>query len=152
MMPLGTEFLFRLTGTIAAPLEIGVTPAGTRRVVPITEGKFEGPRLRGTLIPGGTDHMLVRPDGVLLPDVRVTLVTDDGDLILMTYGGFRYGPPEVMHRLERREPVEASEYYFRIAPRFETGSDKYGWLNRILAVGTGHRLPAGPIYDVYEIL
>ncbi len=45
-----------------------------------------------------------------------------------------------------------ASYYFRIAPRFETGSDKYGWLNRSLAVGIGCRLPTGPVYDVYEIL
>jgi len=70
----------------------------------------------------------------------------------MTYRGFRHGAPDVMDRLARGRPVEPSEYYFRIAPWFETGSEKYGWLNRILAVGTGHRLAAGPIYDIYEVL
>ena len=96
--------------------------------------------------------MLVRPDGVVLPDVRVLLETDDGHLILMTYSGFRHGPPEVMDRLARGEPVDVSEYYFRIAPRFETESEKYAWLNRTLAIGTGHRLPAGPTYEIYEVL
>ena|ERR1035438_4051633 len=152
MIPLRSEFLFTLTGTVAPPIEIGFTPLGLRRIFPITGGTFEGPRLRGRLIPGGTDHMLVRSDAVMLPDVRLVLETEEGHLIFMSYGGLRHGPPEVMDRLARSEPVDPSEYYLRIAPRFETGSEQYDWLNRILAVGTGHRLPAGPIYDVYEIL
>jgi hypothetical protein len=152
MLPPRLEFLFTLTGTVAAPIEIGATPSGLRRIFPISGGTFEGPKLHGKLLPAGADHMLVRSDAVVLPDVRVTLQTDDDHLILMSYSGLRHGPTEVMDRLTRGEPVESSEYYFRIAPRFETGSERYGWLNRILAVGTGHRLPAGPIYDVYAIL
>jgi hypothetical protein len=152
MIPLRSEFLFTITGTVAPPVEIGSTPAGLRRIIPITGGTFEGPRLRGTVIPGGADQMLVRSDAVAVPDVRLVLETEEGHSILMSYGGLRHGPPKVMERLARGEPVDPSEYYFRIAPRFETGSEKYAWLNRILAVGTGHRLPAGPIYDVYEIL
>jgi hypothetical protein len=57
-----------------------------------------------------------------------------------------------MDRLARGEEVEPSEYYFRITPRFETGSAKLDWLNRIVAVGVGQRVRAGPIYDIYEIL
>ena len=152
MLPLQLAFLFGLKGTVAVPIEVGSTPLGRRRIFPIDEGTFEGPKLRGKLLPGGSDHMLVRPDGVVLPDVRVLLETDDGHLILMTYSGFRHGPPEVMDRLARGEPVGASEYYFRIAPRFETESEKYAWLNRTLAIGTGHRLPTGPTYEIYEVL
>jgi hypothetical protein len=152
MLPLRLEFLFTLTGTVSAAIEIGATPSGLRRIFPISGGTFEGPKLRGKLLPGGADHMLTRSDRVLLPDVRVTLETDDGHPILMSYSGLRHGPPEVMDRLARGESVQPSEYYFRIAPHFETGSEKYGWLNRILAVGTGHRLAAGPVYDVYEVL
>lgn len=152
MIPLRSEFLFTITGTVAPPVEIGSTPSGLRRIFPITGGTFEGPRLRGTVMPGGADQMLVRSDAVTVPDVRLVLETEEGHLILMSYGGLRHGPPTVMERLARGEPVDPSEYYFRIVPRFETGSDKYAWLNRILAVGTGRRLPAGPIYDVYEIL
>ena len=152
MTPLRSEFLFTLTGTVASPLEVGATPLGTRRIFPITGGTFEGPRLRGRLLSGGADHMLIHSDATALPDVRVVLETDDGHLIQLTYGGLRHGPPEVMERLNRGVHVDPSEYYFRIAPRFETGSEKYAWLNGILAVGTGQRLADGPVYDVYEIL
>ena len=58
----------------------------------------------------------------------------------------------MIDRLNRGETVDPSSYYFRTAPLFETGSDKYGWLNRIVAVATGHRLPQGPVYEVYEVL
>ncbi|MGD0471845.1 MAG: DUF3237 domain-containing protein [Candidatus Velthaea sp.] len=152
MIPLRSEFLFTLTGSVGAPIEMASTPLGFRRIFPITGGTFEGPRLRGRLLPDGADYMLVRSDAVSIPDVRLVLETEEGHLILLSYGGFRHGSPEVMDRLARGELVDPSEYYFRIAPRFETGSQKYSWLNRILAVGTGHRLPTGPVYDVYEIL
>jgi len=80
------------------------------------------------------------------------LRTEDGQLIGMTYRGFRHGPAAVIARLNRGEAVDPGEYYFRIAPFFETASERYGWLNRIVAVGLGHRLPEGPVYRVFEVL
>jgi hypothetical protein len=152
MIPLRSEFLFTLVGRVFPAQEIGTVPSGQRRIVPVEGGEFEGPKLRGSVLPGGSDCMLVRPDGVAQPDVRMTLQTDDGDLILMRYGGLRHGPQAVMDRLASGEAVDPTEYYFRITPLFETGSQKYAWLNKIITVGTGHRLPIGPVYYVYEIL
>lgn len=132
---------------------LGQTPFGERRIAPILGGSFEGPKLRGTVLEsGGSDWLLYRPDGATQLDVRLALKTDDGHLIGMTYRGIRHGDPAIMARLNRGEPVEPDSYYFRIAPFFETASDKYGWLNRIVAVGLGHREPAGPIYRVFEVL
>ena len=138
-MPLRSRFLCTLTG------EVGW------RIVPILGGQFDGPRLRGRVLPFGADWMSIRPDKVIAIDCRVVLETHDGALIYMYYSGFRHGPPSVMEALGRGESVDPSEYYFRIAPTFETGSDEYSWLNRIVAVGVGRRVPAGPIYDIYEI-
>jgi hypothetical protein len=152
MIPLRSELLFTLVGRVSPPQEIGTVPLGQRRIIPIEGGEFEGPKLRGSVLPGGEDCMLVRPDGAAQIDVRMTLQTDDGDLILMRYGGLRHGPKDVMDRLARGETVEPTEYYFRITPLFETGSRKYAWLNRIITIGTGHRLANGPVYYVYEIL
>jgi len=67
-------------------------------------------------------------------------------------GGFRHGPAEVMARLNKGEAVDTSEYYFRVAPFFETGAEKYDWLNRIVTVGTGHRLASGPVYEVFQVM
>jgi hypothetical protein len=132
-------------------MEVGLMPQGERRIVPILGGQFDGPRLRGRVLPFGADWMSIRPDKVIAIDCRVVLETHDGALIYMYYSGFRHGPPSVMEALGRGESVDPSEYYFRIAPTFETGSDEYSWLNRIVAVGVGRRVPAGPIYDIYEI-
>lgn len=141
-----------MTGTVGPPIDIGIMPQGERRIVPIEGGSFEGPRLRGRVLDNGADWMNIRPDQVLTIDCRAALETDDGALIYMRYEGFRHGPPEVMASLARGESVETGEYYFRISATFETGRSEYSWLNRIVAVGNGRRIPEGPIYDIYEIL
>lgn len=151
-IPLRSEFLFTMTATVGSPIEVGTTPQAERRIFPIQGGDFEGPRLRGRVLHNGADWMNVRSDHVLVIDCRIALETHDGALIYMRYGGFRYGPPEVMAALARREPVDPSEYYFRVSATFETGRDDYSWLNQIVAVGVGRRVPSGPIYDIYEIL
>ena len=152
MIALKSELLFTLTGKTAAPIEFKASSIGRRRVVAVEGGDFEGPKLRGRILPGGTDCMLVRPDGVVCLDVRMPLETHDGERIFMCYKGLRHGPPEVMEQLARGETVDPSKYYFRITPWFETGAEKYDWLNRIVAVGTGERLASGPVYYVYEVL
>jgi len=85
-------------------------------------------------------------------DVRVTLEADDGALIYMTYRGLRHGPDDVMARVNAGEEVDPSEYYFRTAPFFETGSEKYAWLNNIVCVAIGRRNKKGPVYRVFEVL
>lgn len=147
-----TALLFTVTFTTAPPQLLGKTPLGDRRIVVVTGGSFEGPKLRGTVEPGGTDWILARPDGALQLDVRLCLKTDDGALIGMSYRGYRHGPTAVIDRLNRGEKVDSSEYYFRTAPCFETSAPKYDWLNRIISVGLGHRLPEGPVYRVFEVL
>jgi len=132
--------------------KIGAVPCGTGVIAPIGSGHFEGPRLRGKVLPGGGDWTLLRADGVLELDLRLTLETDDGGLIYMRSFGFRHGPPDVIAALARGESVDPSAYYFRTTPRFETGHVKYGFLNRLLAVSSGDRRPEGPIYTIYEIL
>ena len=152
MSDIRTQFLFEVTIDVASPLMVGETPSGDRRIVQITGGHFEGPRLSGIVLPGGSDWILGRPDGVLALDVRATLQTRDGALINMIYRGVRHGPAEVIDRLNRGEPVDPSEYYFRTAPFFETSAPAYAWLNKIVAIATGRRLPTGPVYKVYEVL
>lgn len=57
-----------------------------------------------------------------------------------------------MQRLEKGEVVDPSSYYFRITPIFEATAGRYEWLNRVLAIGTGHRFANGPTYSVFEVL
>jgi hypothetical protein len=146
-VPLFTAWL-----KVAKPQPLGNTPTGQRLVVVVEGGQFEGERLRGTVDSGGADWLLLRRDGVLQMDVRLVLHTDDNQRILMTYRGYRHGPADVIERLGKGENVDPSTYYFRTAPFFETSSERYDWLNGIVSVATGERLPEGPVYRVYEVL
>jgi hypothetical protein len=149
---MNTRPLMTMQVTLAVPQKIGAVPLGTRVMAPIASGDFEGPRLRGRVLPGGGDWTLLRADGVLELDLRVTLETDDGALIHLASFGLRHGPPEVVAALARGETVDPASYYFRTTPRFETGHPKYAFLNRLLAVSSGDRRATGPIYTIEEIL
>jgi hypothetical protein len=137
---------------VAGAQKIGAVPHGTRVTVRVVEGHFEGPRLRGKVLPGSGDWTLLRGDGVLELDLRLTLETDDGALIHMSSFGLRHGPKEVIDAIARGETVDPSTYYFRTTPRFETAHAKYAFLNRLVAVSTGDRRAEGPIYTIDEIL
>ena len=149
---LKSQHLFTISIKVDPPVMLGATPFGDRRIVRVRGGTFEGPRIKGTVQEGGGDWILGRNDGILQLDVRLNLETDDGHVIYMTYRGLRHGPKEVLERLGRGEAVDPSEYYFRVAPFFETGSDKYAWINGVVAVGVGDRRADGPGYVVHEIL
>jgi len=137
----------------AAPAqELGAVPHGIRSVIPVTGGDFEGPRLRGKVLSGGGDWLLLRADGVLELDLRITLQTDDQALIQMTFQGLRHGPPEVIAALSRGEVVDSARYYFRTLPRFETSTERYAYLNRIVTVGVGEVRGDGAIHRIDEIL
>jgi hypothetical protein len=149
---MNSRLLMSLQIEVSGPQKIGPVPHGTRVTVPVASGHFEGPRLRGRVLPGGGDWTLLRADGVLELDLRVTLETDDGALIQMRSFGLRHGPPEVIAAIGRGESVDPATYYFRTTPRFETGHPKYAFLNRLLAVSSGDRRAEGPIYSIDEIL
>src|SRR2546430_14014075 len=83
------------------PQKIGAIPHGLRSIVPILGGDFEGPSLRGKVMPGGGDWLLLRSDAVLELDLRITLETDDQALIHMTFQGLRHGPADVIAALGR---------------------------------------------------
>ena len=89
---------------------------------------------------------------ILMLNVRLTLKTDDGHLIYMRYEGMRHGPQWVIEALNKGEKVDPNQYYFRTTPWFETASEKYRFLNRIVCVATGRRDPSGPVYEVFHIL
>jgi len=128
--------LMRLRLTTAATQEIGPTPHGTLTIFPITGGTFEGEQLRGTVLDGGVDWVIAAADGTFELDLRVTLETDDGALIHMTFTGVR----------------DDANQYFRTLPRFETAAPKYAFLNRLLAVGIGELHAEGPVHAIEEIL
>jgi len=125
--------------TAAPTQDIGAGPHGTRVTFPITGGSFEGDRLRGKVLPGGDDWTIKRPAGVMDLDLRITLETDDGALVYMTFEGIR-------------DDGAPGAPYFRTVPRFETAEAKYSFLNRLLAVGTGEIRADGVVHVIEELL
>jgi hypothetical protein len=153
MDPLRSQPLFTIRMTLHPMQDLGITPLGQRRIAPVSGGSFEGERLRGTVLPhAGSDWLLQRGDGSFQLDVRVTLQADDGALIGMSYRGVRHASAEVSARIARGERVPPSDYYLRTTPLFETSAPRYAWLNHVIAVGVGERLPDGVIYHVFEVL
>lgn len=147
-----TEFAFEARVTVQTPLVVGPSSHGLRRVVPITGGTFEGPNIRGRVVPGGADWQFVRPDGVLSVEARYTLETADSVLIMVSNRGVRRGPPAVIARLGRGEPVDPSEYYFRTTAEFEAPvGSKYAWLNESVFVGVAERRADAAIIRFYRV-
>ena len=132
--------------------EAGDTAKGLRRMIPITGGTFEGPNIKGIVIPGGYDFQLLRNDNVMEIDARYVLQTDDGALITIVNRGLRHADKEVMEQMASGVEVSPSLYYFRSIPQFETGSKKYDWLNRSVFVANGVRKPAEVIIGVFQVL
>jgi hypothetical protein len=151
-LPAATRPLMLLTAVLDPAQALGDTPAGNRKIVTLRGGTVEGDRVKGRVLPGGGDWALVRADGALLLDVRLTIETHDGALIFCRYEGIRHGSPAVLARLAAGSQVAPSEMYFRTQPRFETAHPAYAWLNRILSIGIGERLPEGPRYHIHEVL
>lgn len=148
-----TRPLFVMRLAVGSVQRVGETPWSNRRVGVVTGGTFEGDRLSGAVLEGGSDWQTVRRDNATTLDVRLVLeIRGDGALIAMSYRGLRHGPAQIVQAIDRGESVDPASYYFRIIPIFETSSSKYDWLNRILAVGVGHREPTGPTYSVFEVL
>jgi hypothetical protein len=135
-MTIETRPLFTLRLSTEAIQELGATPHGTRVNFPIVGGGFEGERLRGRVLPGGMDWTTQGPNGAMELDLRITLETDDGAMIYMTFSGVR----------------DDAHAYLRTFPRFETAAPHYAFLNRLLAVGIGEIRDSGPVHVIEEIL
>ena len=146
------EFAFKATILLDKLQDLGNTPHGHRRIIPITGGSFEGPAIKGTVVPGGADWQIIRADNVAELNAQYTLKTDDGALIYITNKGYRHGPAAVLQRLAKGEPVDPKEYYFRAVPFFETAAEKYDYLNKYIFIASGERKTDSVLIDFYKVL
>ena len=147
-----TELLYSVTFRVGEMQDIGNTFRGHRNIIKSIGGTFEGPKLKGEMLSGGGDWFLIRPDGIAEGDVRDTYKTDDGHLIYVYYRAIINASPTVWEKIFNNEIVDPTEYYFKATPCFETGSDKYKWLNGIVAVASGRFVPGGGSYEVFKLL
>ncbi|WP_309601741.1 DUF3237 domain-containing protein [Sphingomonas sp.] len=136
---------------LAAIVAIGDTPAGHRLVAPVSGGTFAGERLSGTVLPGGSDWVTRRTDGNSTIDVRLTLQSDDGATLGLTYQGRFLGAAATLQRFVAGLPVDAADFSLQTVAKFETGDARYAWLNDAIVIGVGEQTDSGPAYQLYEI-
>jgi hypothetical protein len=148
---LPTRLLFTLEAEVGRPVEIGKTPAGARRFVPLFGGRFVG-EIEGDLIPGGADWQTVLPDGTLEISAHYALRTLAGETIEVLSNGVRHAPPDVLARLSGGDSVSAQEYYFRTHIRLRTAAAGLAYLNTLLAVSMGERFPTSVRLLVFRVL
>jgi len=131
------EYLGTLHAETGARTVVENGPQGTRTIVQIVSGRFEGPRLNASVQTPSGDWITNRADGSYRLDVRLTLKTEDGALLLLTYNG-------IGHATQTGASLRA-------APLFETGDSRYAWLTRLQAVAVGERVGTALTYDFYEL-
>jgi hypothetical protein len=144
-------FAFELHVQVGPPQEFGEVPGGRRRIIPILGGTFEGPDIRGRVLPGGADWQIIRPDGFADLDTRYVLETDDGKLIYIQNAGMRHAAPEVQVKLIAGEDVDPDLVYFRTVPTFETSAPELQWLARSIFVATAERHPRDVVVRVWRL-
>jgi len=132
--------------------DLGLTPHGRRRIIPILSGTVKGERLEGEVMTGGADWQYVRADGVLELEARYSIKAKDGAEIAVINRGMRRAPPEIMERLSRGEVVDPAFVYFRTVPVFEAPAGPHAWLNESVFVGTAARFPDKVQIRVFEVL
>jgi hypothetical protein len=145
------EFAFEVRARVGDPLDIGMLPHGRRRVVAITGGTFDGPQLRGRILPGGADWQIIGADGFSELDSRYALETDDGALITVHNVGIRHASRDVMEKLLAGEVVDPAAVYFRTSPTFETAAPHLQWLTRSLFIGVGERYPSEVVVRFWRV-
>jgi hypothetical protein len=147
----GLTFLAELSVTVGEPIDVGPTPEGHRRVIPITGGTVSGPALNGRVMPGGADYQLLRSPTLTELDARYVLETEDGDRIFVHNTALRHGSARDIELLNSGAAVDPSKIYFRCWPRLSTASPALGWLNTRLTLGTGERQPGRVVIRIFTV-
>ena len=146
----GLEPAFEVDARLGPLEDHGVTRAGHRRVVPVAGGRISG-LFDAEILPGGADWQIVRPDGAVEIDTRYSGRTAAGEYVHFRTSGVRSGPPEVLEALLRGEPVDPSEYYFRVAVHLETSAPRLAFLEQSIFVASAIREADRVSYTAYRI-
>lgn len=143
------DFVLNVSGPVSATAG---SPLGERIYWEMTDGLLTGPRINARIAMPGGDWLRVGSDGYWRPDVRVQLRSHDDALILLQYSGLVQQTEKFKRASEIGLPTQYPDQYMRMLFRFDTGADKYSWLNQYLFIAEG-RL-AGPKqieYVVYRV-
>jgi Protein of unknown function (DUF3237) len=156
MLEIETEFLFEARIPLEPPIDVGPTPEGHRMIFMVKAAQFEGPRMRGEVMPlSGADWSRIRSDGSGVLDVRMCFKTHDGAIIYVHWHGLMVASPEhlayALDFAKADDPAGANRYYFRSNPVFETGDERYAWLNHIIAIGKSRTGDGGVIHRIFAV-
>ena len=141
----------RLDVDSAHSAQIGKTPEGQRTIAPIAGGRFDGERLSGRVLPGDADWVRFRADDTMMIDVRLTLQTEDAAMIYLSYQGRFIGAASAMADLAQGKTLDPASYSLLTVAKFESGDERYRWLNDVIAVGLGQQSGFNPVYTIFEI-
>jgi hypothetical protein len=150
-VPPGLSFLAELSVTVGEPIDVGPTPEGHRRLIPITGGTVRGPALNGRVLPGGADYQLLRGPTLTELDARYVLETDAGHRIFVHNTALRHGSSRDIELLNSGAAVDPSKIYFRCWPRLTTAAPELDWLNTRLTLGTGVREPGRVVICIFTV-
>jgi hypothetical protein len=145
------EFLMTFRADLKPPTAVGSGPSGARQIFDVVGGTFEGPKLKGRVLASGGDWLLIGADGVARLDVRGTIETEDGALIYVQYPGVLVMNDKFAQALASGEELQFGDTYFMTQPRFETGDERYAWLNSVVAVAEGRTIPNAVEYRIYHV-
>jgi hypothetical protein len=146
------EHLCDLAVTIAAPVEVGQTPAGLRRMIPITGGTVKGARVNGKVLAGGADFQLILDGGTQAHlDARYVMELDDGSRVFVQNTALRVASLENSQRIMNGQPVNPDEVYFRCQPKLEATTPEWAWLSESQFIGSGRRAPDGVFLSFYRV-
>jgi hypothetical protein len=148
------EFAFTVDINLTKPIWVEPSSMGTTRAgIWAAEGTFEGPRIKGRVIPmSGGDYPLVRPNGVIDFDARYFLEADDGTVIYLQSRGYRWAEGDAMERMARNEPVAPGEYYMRVSPKFDVPEGPHDWLGKHVFIGVAEKLPRANRIHYFMVL
>lgn len=149
------EFAFSIGITLTKPYWLRPTNMGaTRAAIYAAEGTVEGPGIKGRVVPmSGGDWPLLRPDGVIDFDARYLLELEDGTIIYLQNRGYRWAyTSEAAERLSRNEPVDPSDYYMRVSPKFDVPAGPYDWLAKHVFVGVAEKTPGANRIHYFKLL
>ena len=150
-MELIEEFIYRVETTGPLKTTKG-SPDGERNYWIVSDAEIEGRRIKARIAAPGSDWMRVSDDGFWRPDVRVPFETDDGETVLMHYTGLVQQTDSFKQAADANQPTEWNDQYMRLTIRFDTGAERYRWLNTSLFVAKGRLLGTGNIeYTVYRL-
>jgi hypothetical protein len=145
------SFLTTIEVAVGEPIEVGETPEGHRRIIPIVGGTVEGPALNGKVLPAGADFQILKSGTLTELQAQYAIETDDGDRIYVSNFGLRSGSADDIAALVRGESVPPERIYFRCSPRLSSAGERWAWLASKIIVGTGERHPKAVRLNLFVV-